>query len=380
MQLPPEVTGEPVGSFAWTVLHERHPALVARVRDAHPYPPEVRRALDELTDGLADRIRPPAPDGPAAEWVGRRWDEVPFLAAEGVFYAALLAAVGWAAPGPWRGLDPFAFLKRAELAAPSLPGDLAALDELAGLPARDRTAALLRAALWANRADLGFRIGLTAAGGPELPASAGLVADDGAAAVAALHGGSPGTVAVLADNAGRELLADLMLVDHLLDAGLARHVVLHLKPRPWFVSDATPADLADCVRRLAAAGGAAGHAAERVRRAVGDGRLAVRAHPFAAEPYELRRMPADLSAELGSASLVLLKGDLNYRRLVGDRRWPATTPFAEVTAYFPAPVLAVRTLKSDVVVGLPAATVRGLDAGRPGWRTDGAHALLQLRT
>lgn len=360
MELPPEVTG-PEGSFAWTVLHERHPALVRRVRDAHPYPPEIRIALDRLAASLPDP----------------GWDVVPFLAAEGRFYGELLDAVGWSSSGPWAGLDPFAFLKRAELAAPGLDGDLAALDEVSGLPVRERTAALLQAALWANRADLGFRIGVVAAGGAELP-SATLVADDTSAAVSLLHDG-PESVVALADNAGRELLADLMLVDHLLAEGLARHVVLHLKPRPWFVSDATVADLVACLDRLAAAGGAAGAAAGRLHAAVGDGRIAVRASWFDAQPYELRLMPPDLADELAAASLVLVKGDLNYRRLVGDRRWDPTTPLAEVTGYLPAPLLVLRTLKSDVVVGLDPDTVASLEASGSTWRTDGTHALVQLR-
>jgi hypothetical protein len=332
--------------------------MVVQVRDAHPYPPGIRAALDRLSAELPDR----------------GWDVVPFLAAEGRFYTELLSAIEYASSGPWAGLDPFAHLKRAELAAERLVADLAALDDVARLPTRERTAALLLSALWANRADLGFRIGLSG----ELPPEADLVADDGAAAVSLLHEGLQ-TVAVLADNAGRELLADLMLVDHLLDAGLARRVLLHLKPHPWFVSDATVGDLADCVRRLATAGGAAGDAAGRLHDAAGDGRLVVRAHWFSAAPYELRLMPADLTDELGSASLVLLKGDLNYRRLVGDRRWDPTTELADVTDYLPVPVLAVRILKSDVVIGLDAGTVAALEGSGTAWRTDGAHALVQLR-
>ena len=59
-------------------------------------------------------------------------------------------------------------------------------------------------------------------------------------------------------------------------------------------------------------------------------------------------MPADLAEEFAASSLTLLKGDLNYRRLVGDRPGRRATPFADVTAYFPGPVAALRTLKSDV--------------------------------
>jgi hypothetical protein len=75
---------------------------------------------------------------------------------------------------------------------------------------------------------------------------------------------------------------------------------------------------------------------------------------------------------------VIFKGDLNYRRLVEDRDWPATTPFAETVAYFPTRVAALRILKSDVIVGMSSAAVSALEReGRP-WRTSGTHALVQL--
>jgi hypothetical protein len=91
-------------------------------------------------------------------------------------------------------------------------------------------------------------------------------------------------------------------------------------------------------------------------------------------------MPPDLAADLAASSVVVVKGDLNYRRLVGDLRWPPTTPFAETTAYFPAPVVALRTLKSDVIVGLPGDVVSTLDAGSDDWRTSGRYGLVQVRT
>jgi hypothetical protein len=54
-----------------------------------------------------------------------------------------------------------------------------------------------------------------------------------------------------------------------------------------------------------------------------------------------------------------VKGDANYRRLIGDALWPHDTPFAHVLSYFAAPLLALRTLKSEVCVGLaPGVSVR----------------------
>ena len=109
------------------------------------------------------------------------------------------------------------------------------------------------------------------------------------------------------------------------------------------------------------------------------GRLHVRAHAFSCAPLPYRDMPEDLAEDFATACLTIMKGDLNYRRLVGDRYWPATTPFEAVTAYFPGPVVALRTLKSDVVVGLEQDTVTTLDDSGLEWRTSGTHALVQLR-
>ena len=43
---------------------------------------------------------------------------MPFLAAESCFYRQLLHAVGYFAPGPWQGVDPFRPFKLAELDTP----------------------------------------------------------------------------------------------------------------------------------------------------------------------------------------------------------------------------------------------------------------------
>lgn len=89
-------------------------------------------------------------------------------------------------------------------------------------------------------------------------------------------------------------------------------------------------------------------------------------------------MPEDLREEFAGATLTILKGDLNYRRLVGDRLWGATVSFAARTAYFPGAVAALRTLKSDVIVGLDQATLDALECSGAAWRTSGTHALIQV--
>ncbi|OQQ18904.1 hypothetical protein B0675_18775 [Streptomyces sp. M41(2017)] len=380
----PVVVSSVRGSFPWSVLAERHPALLAKVEDAFPYGPEQRRALAALltnsSEGVIEPLPASAPD--RARWdawggrayYGRSWFDVPFLWSESYFYRQLLEAVDYFTPGPWQGIDPFRPFKLAELDSAEAEEELAALDELASRPVEEQEKALLHGSLWGNRADLGFR--LQAAGG-ESTADSQLVADDSTMLRSLLAGG---TLCLVADNAGRELVPDLLLVDHLLRHGRARHVVLHLKPYPYYVSDATTADVLDALRRLPAADGAAGEAGRRLWAALADGRLTLRAHPFACAPLPYADLPANLRQEFAAADVTVLKGDLNYRRLIGDRLHPATTPFAEATAYFPGAVAALRTLKSDVVVGLAPATEAALDAAEGGhWRTGGTHALIQAR-
>ncbi|MFJ2632942.1 damage-control phosphatase ARMT1 family protein [Streptomyces sp. NPDC087422] len=428
------MSGTP-GSFARSVLADRHPALIRQVADAFPYPPEQRRALDALAEETAAPASADATSGPPigplstrtgtdtraddvrrwAEWgaeayVGRAsWYEVPFLWAESYFYRRLLDAVGYFGPGPWQGVDPFGPFKRAELTGPEVADELAALDALDDLAPDDRDRAVLQGALWGNRADLGFRISANASTAhgstaeasstntsstntPPTPAptstpSDDLLADDSAALWRHLAAAPPGTAAVtvIADNAGRELIPDLILIDHLLHTGRAATAVLHVKPYPYFVSDATTSDVVDCLRRIGQAPGRrARETGARLWSALGTGRLAVRAHPFACAPLPYADMPADLRAELGRATLTVLKGDLNYRRLVGDRLWPPTTEFSLPTGYFPSPLAALRTLKSDVIVGLDAGTVTALDANSAAnggaWRTSGTYAVVQVRT
>jgi hypothetical protein len=80
---------------------------------------------------------------------------------------------------------------------------------------------------------------------------------------------------------------------------------------------------------------------------------------------------------LAQARLVIVKGDANYRRLVGDSRWPTTVPATEAIPYFPAPLVALRTLKSDPIVGLPPGLAEQLDAEDGEWRVNGKRGLIQ---
>lgn len=381
-RLPPRIGIDRPGSFSRSVFHERHPVLIANLVEDFPYPPELRFRLETLlAESLDGTVPPEVPPGPnLAFWedqiaacAGKPWSSLTFLWAESYFYRRLLDALEYFEPGSaWHGVDPFAPQKHAQLAGPEILADLDAYAALAARDPLERRQALLHASLWGNQADLGFRTTSTIDG------RSAVLVDDSPAVWDLVDGPVDRPVILVADNAGRELTADLALIDSLLDTGTAV-VELHVKPHPYFVSDATGQDVLDTLDALAAnPREPVKSLAERLREAIRAGRLRLRTHAWYALPTTYRGLPPELAPDFAAAKLVVLKGDLNYRRLVGDREWDAATPFGDVVDYFPGAVAALRTAKSDLAVGIPPARLAELEAGPPDWRISGTHAMIQV--
>jgi hypothetical protein len=122
--------------------------------------------------------------------------------------------------------------------------------------------------------------------------------------------------------------------------------------------------------------GALGEAGRRLYARAAAGELRILTHPFWTSPLDFRELPADLRASL-AGRFIVVKGDLNYRRLVGDRWWEPATPFADAAGHLGLPLAALRAAKSDVVVGVRRELVERLDATEPDWRLNGRHSLIQ---
>ena len=390
LPLPPPILISPEGSFAWDVFHRRHPRLIDNLIGALPYAGSqiaaLRDLLDESVHGVITPLPSDAPD--AARWrewdrghYGKPWSDAPFLWAESFFFRRILQATGYYGgtgtdAAAWATVDPYAPMKDAELADPGLDAAFAWYAALPGLEPERRFAALVEACVLGNRADLVFQV-------TELVENYAVLspplADDTAALLGRLSAGGPGRVAVVCDNAGRELLADLLLAQDLLESGLAGGVDFHVKPNPYYISDATAADVGKTLNRLRAMPDRLGAAGHRLHEHAAAGRLRIRTHPFWCSPLSFHEMPGDLRADLDPARVVVVKGDLNYRRLVGDCLWDPTTAFADTVAYLGGlTVAALRTLKSDVVVGVPGERVEQLDAAEPDWRINGRQTVVQL--
>lgn len=381
---PPLMVSDP-GSFAAYTVAQRMPRIIDDVLAGNDYPADIVAALAGLRDALPDGpVTPPEPHLPDAAfwreawepWAGAAWRDLPWFLAETIFYRRILEMVRYFGPGPGQGRDPFAPQKRAADAEglAELASFLEALPAAAGR--EERFGDWLHRALWGNRADLS---NVAVSGGTfEATTREGVLIEHTAAVWDMLRHGV-GRVDVVADNAGPELMVDLGLITFLLEEGATREVHLHLKPHPFFVSDATIPDF----RAALAAMEGAGHLrlrrlAEALRSAMVDQRLTLHDHPFWTRSLFYTQLPADLRATLAQSDLLILKGDVNYRRLLEDRHWPPTTDLARVTQYMPAPFVTLRTLKSEVMVGLPPGRAEALAAEDPDWLINGKRGVIHL--
>ncbi|MEO0564530.1 MAG: damage-control phosphatase ARMT1 family protein [Chloroflexota bacterium] len=410
--LPPPIRTDGTNPFAYHTMGVRQPDMILKLLDANPhFSPMIREELLLLRDDLI-RNSPvfalnlfPTPPPDYIDWAsaiidrgGERnvtWLNTDWFFAETLFFRLIVEATRYFETGE----DPYAPFKTEEIKSEAL---WTLVERAVTLPggAWDRLPDLLRLATWGNRMDLSYAAASergTAANADDL------LVDDAEATREHLFRTSlipfigaqddpdrnpagfaqRGLAHIILDNAGTELAMDLVLTDALL-TGYCDVVVLHTKAHPTFVSDATNEDVLGMMRRFELGPHGTGlmpevaDLGERLRGAFEEGRIRLGSHVFWNSPYFMWEMPRQLASVLDGSQLVIVKGDANYRRLVGDALWPATTHFADVVRYFPAPVLALRTLKSDPIVGLTASQVIALEDADADWRTNGQRGVIQL--
>jgi len=297
---------------------------------------EIKSGVVATGAGLLEGGRFAAVDA----FAGQPWTALPWYLGESFLYARVRAAVRFAETRS----DPFLAVKEREEASLDCASD----DE-------ETVETALWRSLWGNRADLS----LPSAGRFTASDDDDLVADERAAA-AALIDDAP-VVGILLDNAGLELARDLALTRVLRRRG--KRVVLFAKDVPFFVSDALVADVARTRALLAMPD---------------DPDVVVTADAFFTGPdFLLRRaMTPGVIDAFAACDVVIAKGDCNYRRLVGDGA-PSDAAFDSVVD-FPAPLVALRTLKAEVLVGAAPARVAVVRRRDVDWLVSGRCGLVQV--
>lgn len=321
-----------------------------------------------------------------AEWnrylqpfIGKRWIDIPWFFAEAYFYRRILEATHYFLPGKSLDIDPYAIQKRR-----GLETAISSIRELSTRVNEGNNSsliALLYFALWGNRADMSlFPINSEEDNSPAIHLEKSHVLIDCTLQIAQkISNFNRVRIDFIVDNAGLELFGDLCLADCLLTNQVAERIYLHLKPYPTFVSDATIIDVHDTLAFLASDDNQQVQLlAQRLQDYVNQGRLICSDDYFWTSPLMFWEMPETLKKQLAQSSLILIKGDANYRRCLGDRQWSFTNSFEDIVAYFPAPIAVLRTLKSEITVGLQLEQVEKLNQEDPNWLTNGQWGLIQF--
>lgn len=370
------------------------PEIAARTISENDFPSEVNSRIETLISEIrSGTVRPIVDPGTedAEGWndalkpyLGLDWLQIPWFVAETYMYRRIVEATGYFQPGPTYHVDPYSFQKQSGLEQ-SIPGITQLWSRVDGwvsdrqfLP--DHLVSLFLADLWGNQADLSvFPAGKDEQPAPRASHDSGehLLVNEAPQVVEALYSRSPvQRIDMILDNAGFELCGDLALAYFLLEAGLANTIRLHVKLHPTFVSDTIATDITTTLSELEGRT-ETGRVSSGVRVLLDENRLQIVSDPFWTSPLPVWKMPEGLKTGLSRSSLVIFKGDANYRRLLGDLHWPFDTSFTEIVRYFPAPLVALRAMKSEIVSGLAPGQANDLLARDPEWQVNGRWGLIQ---
>ncbi|KAF7989829.1 hypothetical protein HCN44_008503 [Aphidius gifuensis] len=188
-------------------------------------------------------------------------------------------------------------------------------------------------------------------------------------------------VDIVLDNSGYELFTDLCLAVYLTSHRFTNKIRFYVKRIPWFVSDVTQQDFHWTIEFM-------NNSMNKDIKAFGEvcsnylnsGKWSIEIESFWTEPFdysEMKMQSPELYSKLSNAILVIFKGDLNYRKLLGDINWDHSTDLmTSLRGFNPTNLVTLRTLKADLVVGLDNDTINKLNAKDKNWMVTGQYGVI----
>jgi hypothetical protein len=398
--LPPFFSTGDKDSFAMKTLQKRKPSIIDQVIQANEFNDAQKKGLisfkHELIRGV---VKDPFKDSPfridaldeesvrmwkkaLVPYAGKPWLDIPFYFAEALLYMRILTDSGYFASGsPTYLLDPYQAFKNRELFSEEgglrrgrmVTGSLKTLGN-----SRDKLETLIYNSLWGNRVDLSlYKIAESSRSRTIAERGENLLIDHAPELVDLITDAV--RIDMVLDNAGQELVCDLITARHILSSGAQKTVHLHVKKYPLYVSDAMIKDLEMTVTALRDDWDELlSDVGKDLLRFEKEKRLLIHDHYFWNGPLHYDELPRDLVQEFSASDIVVFKGDVNYRRLVFDRRWDAWKNMEEITGYFPTTFATLRTMKSESVVDIEEEQVVRLTAEDPQWMVNGERGIIRV--
>ncbi len=325
-----------------------------------------------------------------SRYVGRNWFRIPWYFSEAYLYLRILIASGYYDENSkFYTTDPFKPIKEEELFSPG--GGIETAGKITRfimqwredtLSVKDIIKELILLSLWGNRIDLSYNHIVQQAKNNQIGKGDELLIINQIDALADTLLYSK-EVHFILDNAGSELVSDLLLTHFLLTSSDKNpkdiRVILHVKKAPFFVSDTTEEDINNTIiafkekedTNLRTLG-------EELEKLIETNTLIIKKHYFWNGPCGFPEMPQDIVKTLSRSDLTIIKGDANYRRLISDRKWNFSTPMEKITYYFPSDFAILRTMKSELIVGIDSNRVNELYTEDPSWLINGKRGIIQL--
>ncbi|BAZ05813.1 damage-control phosphatase ARMT1 family protein [Calothrix sp. NIES-3974] len=418
LPLPNPLIASQDGSFTELTITQRMPRIARRVITENNFPLEINQDLEQLAKDLISGHIKAFADDTGTDFISwqkyiqpylqKRWLDVPWFFAETYFYRYILSITNYFQPGQWQNIDPFALQKQQSLTT-SLDSTIKLAQQvnrwLAGNYQQSTLQVtaltnLLYFSLWGNRVDLSLWSAVADDGTQKNTGSTDVQEERDRSKfdvqsqeshilvnnihpvidlLLNSHKSASTRVDFIIDNAAFELVCDLCLVDFFLKSRLVTQVKLHLKFHPTFVSDAMIKDVNETINYFLTVNKSDMNLiGNRLQKYIKSGRLLLTDNYFWTSPLAFWQLTDSLQTDLAESSLIIIKGDANYRRLLDDRKWSFTANIADIICYLPAPMVALRTLKSEIVTGIKPAILQQVQATDADWLTNGKWGLVQF--
>lgn len=200
------------------------------------------------------------------------------------------------------------------------------------------------------------------------------------------------TVNIIVDNFGIEFLSDLVLGYYLKEKGASK-IVYHVKHIPMFVSDVVVDDHIVMLDRIETLVKGSKNAAlylgalSNLKSMVKNGAFEFKANylwnmPFSfseivtssvkTDKSETHKLIKEVISIFTGDDLLIVKGDLNYRRLVEDKLWNPQRKTLSRIRYIKCPILVIRSYKSSVVMDCSRSDIIAMhEKFGSDWKTEG---------
>ncbi|KAK9891963.1 hypothetical protein WA026_017446 [Henosepilachna vigintioctopunctata] len=190
-------------------------------------------------------------------------------------------------------------------------------------------------------------------------------------------------IAFICDNAGFEFFMELCLADYLYTNYYATSIHFHVKHIPWFILDVTEADIHWMLHHL-------GKNADKYLQKMSTvwkehfktGRWKIVVRKYWTLPIgftKMKEIDPLLFKMLEEPKVVIIIGDMNYRKLFEDKNLEPSTPISDALAEFhPSNVLLVRVMKSEVCCNIKPSEIEILENLNRNWMDSGLYGFIQF--